>query len=109
VKVTSRGRKLFIVLYWVAGAGTRVRKYTIGPYGRVTASGAACRSTRVHGHAWRDVIRPPEKLNIRRRHVVDRIADLVETYVADRVSKTRGANLSQKTESDGRSCCIAVR
>jgi hypothetical protein len=36
VKVTPKGRKVFIVLYRVGGAGARLRKYTIGPYGRVT-------------------------------------------------------------------------
>ncbi|HEY2229209.1 MAG TPA: Arm DNA-binding domain-containing protein [Xanthobacteraceae bacterium] len=36
VKVTPKGRKVFIVLYRMAGAGSRLRKYTIGPYGRVT-------------------------------------------------------------------------
>ncbi|MFL5224205.1 MAG: Arm DNA-binding domain-containing protein, partial [Microvirga sp.] len=36
VKVTPAGRKVFIVLYRTSGAGTRLRKYTIGPYGRVT-------------------------------------------------------------------------
>jgi Arm DNA-binding domain len=36
VKVTPKGRKVFIVLYRTAGAGSRLRKYTIGPFGRVT-------------------------------------------------------------------------
>ena len=36
VKVTPRGRKVFIVMYRLGGAGSRLRKYTIGPYGRVT-------------------------------------------------------------------------
>src|SRR2546430_16103893 len=36
VKVTPKGRKVFLVLYRTAGAGSRLRKYTIGPYGRVT-------------------------------------------------------------------------
>jgi hypothetical protein len=31
VKVTPAGRKVFIVLYRTAGAGSRLRKYTIGP------------------------------------------------------------------------------
>ena len=35
VKVTPKGRKVFIVLYRTAGAGSALRKYTIGPYGRV--------------------------------------------------------------------------
>ena len=36
VKVTPKSRKVFIVLYRAGGAGSRLRKYTIGPYGRVT-------------------------------------------------------------------------
>jgi signal transduction histidine kinase len=36
VKITPKGRKVFIVLYRAGGAGSRLRKYTIGPYGRVT-------------------------------------------------------------------------
>ena len=40
VKVTPKGRKVFIVLYRTAGAGSRLRKYTIGPYGRVTLNQA---------------------------------------------------------------------
>ena len=30
VKVTPAGRKVFLVLYRVGGAGSRLRKYTIG-------------------------------------------------------------------------------
>ena len=36
VKITPKGRKVFIVLYRTGGAGSYLRKYTIGPYGRVT-------------------------------------------------------------------------
>ncbi len=36
VKVTPKGRKVFVVLYRAGGAGSKLRKYTIGPYGRVT-------------------------------------------------------------------------
>jgi hypothetical protein len=36
VKVTPKGRKVFIVLYRTGGATSNLRKYTIGPYGRVT-------------------------------------------------------------------------
>src|SRR5258706_9109594 len=34
VKVTPKGRKVFVVLYRTAGAGSRLRKYTIWPHGR---------------------------------------------------------------------------
>ena len=36
VKVTPTGHKVFIVLYRTGGAGSKLRKYTIGPYGRMT-------------------------------------------------------------------------
>jgi len=35
MKVTPKGRKVFVVMYRLAGAGSRLRKYTIGPYVRV--------------------------------------------------------------------------
>ena len=47
VKVTPAGRKVFIVLYRTAGAGSRLRKYTIGPYGRVTLHVARNEAQRV--------------------------------------------------------------
>jgi hypothetical protein len=36
VKVTPKGRKVFLVLYRTGGAGSKLRKYTIGPYGKAT-------------------------------------------------------------------------
>jgi hypothetical protein len=47
VKVTPKGRKVFIVLYRTAGAGSRLRKYTIGPYGRVTLNQARVTAQKV--------------------------------------------------------------
>ncbi len=47
VKVTPKGRKVFIVLYRTAGAGSKLRKYTIGPYGRVTLHQARVAAQRV--------------------------------------------------------------
>jgi hypothetical protein len=47
VKVTPAGRKVFIVLYRTSGAGSRLRKYTIGPYGRVTLHVARNEAQRV--------------------------------------------------------------
>ena len=43
LKVTSKGRKVFIVLYRTGGAGSKLRKYTTGPYGRVTLHQARMR------------------------------------------------------------------
>jgi hypothetical protein len=89
LKVTPKGRKVFIVLYRVAGAGTRVRKYTIGPHGRVTVHQARIAAQRVFAARLEGRDPAGEKQHARRRQVVDRIDDLVETYIAEHVSKTR--------------------
>ena len=47
VKVTPKGRKVFVVLYRTGGAGSSLRKYTIGPYGRVTLHQARVAAQRV--------------------------------------------------------------
>jgi integrase len=89
LKVTPKGRKVFIVLYRVAGAGTRVRKYTIGPHGRVTVHQARIVAQRVFTARLEGRDPAAEKQHARRRHIVDRIEDLVETYIVENVSKTR--------------------
>jgi hypothetical protein len=47
VKVTPKGRKVFIVLYRAGGADSKLRKYTIGPYGHVTLHQARVAAQRV--------------------------------------------------------------
>src|SRR5262245_10943230 len=91
VKVTPKGRKVFIVLYRTGGAGSRLRKYTIGPYGRVTLHQARAAALKIF--AARAEGRDPaaEKQQARRRLVADRVEDLVETFIADHVSKNRSA------------------
>src|SRR6516162_3074983 len=49
VKVTPKGRKVFLVMYRLAGAGSRLRKYTIGPYGRVTLPMAKAQAQKICG------------------------------------------------------------
>ena len=71
VKITPKGRKVFIVLYRAAGAGSRLRKYTIGPYGRVTLHQARAAALKIF--AARTEGRDPaaEKQQARYRLVVD--------------------------------------
>src|SRR5258708_39049472 len=47
VKIPPKGRKVFIVLYRTGGAGSKLRKYTIGPYGRVTLHQARATAQKV--------------------------------------------------------------
>lgn len=78
-------------MYRVAGAGSRLRKYTIGPYGRVTLPMARAQAQKIF--AARVDGRDPaeEKRQARRRLVVDRVDDLIETFMREHVSKLRSA------------------
>jgi integrase len=89
VKVTPKGRKVFLVMYRVAGAGSRLRKYTIGPYGRVTLPMARAHAQKLFAARLDGRDPADEKKQARRRLVVDRIDDLVETYIRERVSQVR--------------------
>src|SRR6266699_5967401 len=72
VKVTPKGRKIFIVLYRTAGAGSRLRKYTIGPYGRVTLHQARVAAQKVHTARLEGRDPATEKRDATRRMVADR-------------------------------------
>jgi integrase len=91
VKITPKGRKVFIVLDRAGGAGSRLRKYTIGPYGRVTLHLARAAALKIF--AARAEGRDPaaEKQHARRRLVADRLEDLVELFITEHVSKNRSA------------------
>jgi integrase len=91
VKVTPKGRKVFIVLYRTGGAGSRLRKYTIGPYGRVTLHQARAAALKIF--AARTEGRDPaaEKQQARRRLVADRIEDVIELFIREHVRNNRSA------------------
>src|SRR6266403_533366 len=71
VKVTPKGRKVFLVLYRLAGAGSRLRKYTIGPYGRVTLPMAKAQAQKIFAARLDGRDPAEEKKQSRRRLVVD--------------------------------------
>jgi integrase len=89
VKVTPKGRKVFIVLYRTAGAGSKLRKYTIGPYGRVTLHQARVAAQKVFAAKLEGRDLAAEKREAKRRVVDDRVEDLLETFVAQRLSQNR--------------------
>src|SRR5262245_25089519 len=91
VKVTPRGRKVFIVLYRVGGAGSRLRKYTIGPFGKVTLAMARAQAQKVFAARLEGRDPAAEKREARRKIVVDRVDDLLETFIQQRVSPLRSA------------------
>jgi integrase len=89
VKVTPKGRKVFIVLYRTAGAGSKLRKYTIGPYGRVTLHQARVAAQKVFAAKLEGRDPAAEKREAKRRVVADRVEDLLETFIAQRLSQNR--------------------
>ena len=91
VKVTPKGRKVFIVLYRTGGAGSRLRKYTIGPHGRVTLHHARIAAQKVLAAKLDGRDPAAEKREARRRVVADRVEDLLEAFITQRLSQNRSA------------------
>src|SRR5689334_9935522 len=91
LKVTPKGRKVFIVLYRTGGAGSKLRKYTIGPYGRVTLHQARVAAQKVFAAKLEGRDPAAEKREAKRRIVADRVEDLLEAFIAQRLSQNRSA------------------
>jgi integrase len=89
VKITPKGRKVFIVLYRAAGG--RLRKYTIGPYGRVTLHQAKLAAQKVFTAKLEGRDPAAEKREANRRIVADRVTDLLEAFIAQHVAQNRSA------------------
>jgi integrase len=89
VKVTPKGRKAFIVLYRTGGAGSRLRKYTIGPHGRVTLHQARVAAQKVFAAKLDGRDLAAEKRAARQSIVADRVEDLLEAFIAQRLSQNR--------------------
>src|SRR5690349_16381664 len=74
-------------MYRLAGAGSRLRKYTIGPYGRITLPMARAQAQKIFAARLDGRDPAEEKKQSRRRLVVDRIDDLVERFIQEHVSR----------------------
>src|SRR3979490_101261 len=96
VKVTPKGRKVVVVLYRTGGAGTRWRKYTIGPYGQVTLHQAQVAAQKVFTAKLEGRDLAAEKRQAKQRVVADRVDDLLEAYIAQHLSQRRsGGEISR--------------
>jgi Arm DNA-binding domain len=91
VKVTPKGRKVFVVLYRTGGAGSKLRKFTIGPHGRVTLHQARVAAQKVFAARLEGRDLAAEKLEARRRLVTDRVEDLLEMFIEQRLAQNRSA------------------
>src|SRR5215831_681780 len=95
VKVTPKGRKVFLVLYRTAGAGSKLRKYTIGSYGRVTLHQARVGAQKVFAARLEGRDPAAEKQEAKRRIVADRVEDLLETFIAQLSQNRSGGEVSR--------------
>src|SRR5712672_460292 len=91
VKVTPKGRKVFVVLYRTGGAGTKLRKYTIGPYGRVTLHQARIAAQKVFAARLDGRDLAAEQRETKRRIVADGVEGLLEVFIAQHLSQNRSA------------------
>ena len=91
VKVTPKGRKVFIVLYRTGGVGSKLRKYTIGPYGRLKLHQARIAAQKVFAAKLEGRDPAAEKREAKRRVVTDRVEDLLETFIVQHLSQNRSA------------------
>jgi hypothetical protein len=96
VKVTPRARKVFIALYRTGGAGSRLRKYTIGPYGRVTLHGARAEAQKVFAAKLEGRDPAAEKREGKRRLTLDRIEEVVALYAQKHLATKRSGKQLQQ-------------
>ena len=91
VKVTPTGRKVFVVLYRTGGAGSKLRKYTIGVYGPITLHQARVAAQRVFAAKLEGRDPASEKRKAKQRIVADRVDELLEAFITQHVSQNRSA------------------
>src|SRR5260370_2054209 len=92
VKVTPKGRKVFIVLYRTSGARSKLRKYTIGPYGSVTLHQARVAAQKIFAARLEGRDPAVEKREARRRTVAEGVGDLLEAFIVQHVSQNGSAS-----------------
>jgi integrase len=89
LKITPKGRKVFVVLYRAGGGGSRLRKYTIGPYGRITLHNARIEAQKVLAARLDGRDPATEKLEARRRLTADTVAEVATLYGRLHLSQRR--------------------
>jgi integrase len=89
LKITPKGRKVFIVLYRAQGGGSRLRKYTIGPYGRITLHNARIEGQKVLAARLEGRDPATEKHEARRRLTADTVTEMIGLYGKLHLSQRR--------------------
>ncbi len=99
LKVTPRGKKVFIVLYRTGGAGSALRKYTIGPYGRVTLHAARDEAQKILAARLEGRDPAAEKQHKRKKLIADQVSDVVAAYIRQHASASTSSSAARRARS----------
>lgn len=91
LKVTPKGRKVFVVLYRTKDGLNRLRKYTIGSYGQTTLAIARIAAQKVMADRNEGKDPAGDKRDLRKKVVADTIKDVVKEYRLRHVDALRSA------------------
>ena len=89
LKITPKGRKVFVVLTAPANGGSRLRKYTIGRYGRITLHDARVEAQKILAARLEGRDPAMEKLDARRRLTDDTVPEVIGLYGRLHLSQQR--------------------
>lgn len=95
-KVTPAGRKVFIVQYRMGGRGSPVRKYTIGPHGKLTLKQAREQASLINLQVRSGSDPQQQKVEKRAQVGKDRVADLYALFAAQHVEQNRSARETKR-------------
>src|SRR5262245_1597987 len=96
VKVTPKGRKVFILLYRTTDASRQLRKYTIGRYGPITLISARIAAQKILAARLDGRDPAGERRAARKRVVVDSVDEVVGEYLTRHIAQTRSANETER-------------
>ncbi len=95
-KVTPAGRKVFIVQYRMGGRGSPVRKYTIGPYVKLTLQQAREQARVILLQVASGADPQQQKVEKKAQIGKDRVADLYALFAAQHVEQNRSARETKR-------------
>jgi integrase len=91
LKVTPKGRKVFVVLYRTKDGLNRLRKYTIGSYGQTTLAIARIAAQKVLADKNEGKDPARDKRDLRKKVITDTVGDVVKEYRSRHVDALRSA------------------
>jgi integrase len=96
LKLTPKGRKVFIVLYRTMDGSKQLRKYTIGRYGPITLASARIAAQKILAARLEGRDPAGERRIARKKVVTDSVDQVVVDYLARHISQTRSKKETER-------------